>query len=305
MANFSLPTRPDGRPLKGRAVASYLKFAARIGELGATLLEPHWLGCMEKHRVRCAAGHECAPKPNNVINGRGVCGTCASNHPATAEERFRARVAELGGIVIGKYTGAHALVKVRCSANHECTPRPSSVLSGQGLCKICAGRDPAACEERFRVRVAELGGTVTGDYAGRHAPVEVLCAAGHTGYPWPSFVLSGGGICAACSGKVWDVFYVVTGPAGVKIGITSGDPRGRLSVHRRSGYNTVVRVHEGLPGTTARDLESELLDLLRASGVKPVRGKEYFPAAVLPVVLYVVDDCLGDTGGELIADAAA
>src|ERR1039457_3140481 len=36
-------------------------FRARLAELGATLLEPEWLGAMRKHHVQCKAGHDCYP----------------------------------------------------------------------------------------------------------------------------------------------------------------------------------------------------------------------------------------------------
>jgi hypothetical protein len=217
-----------------------------------------------------------------------------------AEARFRARVEELGGLVVGEYVDSQTPVAVRCAADHECSPRPSKVNCGQGICRICAGLDPADVEDRFRARVEEAGGAVTGEYVNSHTPVTVSCAIGHTSTPHPSSVLSGRGICATCSGRSWDVFYVVTGPAGVKFGITSGDPRPRLADHRSNDYGTVVRLHEGLPGTTARDLERELLGLLRVSGVEPIRGREYFPAAVLPTILHVVDGWLGDTGKQTI-----
>lgn len=362
-----LPTRPDGRPLRGRILTGYLRFVARLEELGATLIEPHWLGTMTPHRVRCAANHDCSPRPNNVVSGQSVCrvcvgrdpataeaefrarldglgvtlleprwlgtetphrvrcaaghhlttrphtamrvedvcGICAGRDPSTVEARFRARIKELGGVVIGEYVTSLTPVEARCAVGHACNPRPSSVLSGRGMCWLCSGRHPSEAEVYFRARIEELGGVVLGKYVNSKTKVEVRCAEGHECSTPPNSVLSGAGFCLTCAGVTWDVFYVVTGPAGVKFGITSGDPRPRLRVHRSNGYGRVVRLHEGLPGTTARDLERELLGLLRVSGVEPIRGREYFPAAALPTILYVVDDWLGDTGGELIVDDAA
>lgn len=357
----TLPIRPDGRLLRGRVLTGYLRFVERLEGLGATLLEPHWLGTMTPHRVRCAAGHDCNPRPNNVVNGRGVCMICAGIDPESAEKLFRSRVEEHGGTVLGKYVNTNTPVlvrcayghlcsptpgnvrgdrglcrvcagqdqeasevrfrerldelgatlleprwlgadephRVRCAAGHDCNPRPNNAVR-YGICKICAGQDPATAEARFQARVAELGGTVTGEYVNNNTKVAVTCGAGHKAAPVPSNVLGGQGICAPCAGRVWDVFYVVTGADGVKIGITSGDPHPRLKNHLRDGYGTVVRLHEGLPGATARDLERELLSLMRVSGVEPIRGREYFPVAVLPTILHVVDGRLGDTDKQTI-----
>lgn len=354
MADATAITTPDRKPLKGRVLAGYLRFIERLEELRATLLEPHWLGTMTPHRVRCAEGHDCAPRPNNVVNGRGVCQVCAGTDPVSAEARFRARVEELGGVVLGRHvnTGTPVLVRcayghdckptpgnvlrgrglcrtcagqdptatearfrarleelgatlvetrwlgsvtphrVRCAAGHDCTPMPHNVVRGGGVCLICAGNDPEAVEARFRARVEELGGIVLGEYVNYRTPVAVRCASGHPCAPAPNNILAGRGLCLPCAKRIWDVFYVVTGPDGVKVGITSGDPRPRLADHKRDGYDTVVRLHEGLTGTTARDLERELINLMKVSGVTPVRRREYYPAGALAAVLYVVDDYL-------------
>ncbi|WP_202234497.1 hypothetical protein [Actinacidiphila reveromycinica] len=49
----------------------------RLEEIGATLLEPTWLGNQTSHRVRCAKGHHCTPRPTNVMSGQGICSICA------------------------------------------------------------------------------------------------------------------------------------------------------------------------------------------------------------------------------------
>ncbi|WP_371798979.1 hypothetical protein OG963_14165 [Streptomyces sp. NBC_01707] len=78
----------------------------------------------------------------------------------------------------------------------------------------------------------------------------------------------------------------------MKFGITSGDPRPRLQDHARSGLRRVVRLHTGLPDTTAPDLERLILSALREAGEVPMRGREYFPARVLHQVLALVDQQL-------------
>jgi hypothetical protein len=354
MADTTVPTWPDGRPLTGSSLKAYLRFIKRLDELGATLVEPHyWLGnqtphlvrCTEKHdcaprpdsvargngvccmcarkdpataeaafrdtverlggkvlgdyvntstpvRVRCAKGHNYTPIPSSVRSGRGICRICADRDPATAEAKFRDAVERLGGIVLGDYVNSKTPVLIRCPVGHHCNPTPTHISGGRGLCRVCAGRDPAAAEEAFRATVERLGGTVLGEYKGANTRVLVRCSQGHENAPRPGSVNFGTGICLVCAGRVSDVFYVVTGPGGLKFGVSSGDPRPRLSDHRRIGYGTVARLYEGLADTTARDLERELRNLLKAAGVSPVRGREYYSIEALNTVLYVVDDWL-------------
>ena len=129
-------------------------------------------------------------------------------------------------------------------------------------------------------------------WLGTRRPHWVRCAAGHECDPRPLTVLRGDGICRICAGHVWDAFYVVSNPAAhrIKFGITSGDPRGRLKVHRASGYADTVRLLTGLRGSTALNLERDTQGTLRLADLRPVQGREYYDASALPVVLDVVDN---------------
>jgi hypothetical protein len=93
-------------------------------------------------------------------------------------------------------------------------------------------------------------------------------------------------------GQVWDAFYVVLDEEGqtVKCGITSGDARPRLAGHARDGYCTRVRLMTDLPLGTARALEKTVLATLKLAGIEPVRGREYFDASALPVILDIADN---------------
>lgn len=58
-----------------------------------------------------------------------------------AEARFRARVAELGGTLIGSYVDTKTGVPAICAAGHECRPIPHNVMQRQGLCIKCARKE--------------------------------------------------------------------------------------------------------------------------------------------------------------------
>lgn len=330
-------------------------FRARLAEIGATLLEPAWLGTMRKHHVRCSAGHDCYPKPNALQQGRGICITCARRDPAASEAAFRVRLAELGAELLEPYAGSGVSHRVRCAAGHEGHPRPSDVAKGDGICRVCAGKDtasaearflrvlaeldavplyekwlgsevrhgvrcsaghecapvpaaayrwgtvcptcsgkaPAASEAKFLARLKELGAEPLYEtWRGNHEPHRVRCAYGHDCEPVPTTVIDGHGACRYCAGKDWDAFYVVTGGAAVKFGITSGDPRPRLRVHAGQGLAEVVRIAVGLPGTVAPDIERAVKRALADSGEMPVRGREYFNPSCLALILDVADSWL-------------
>ncbi|WP_406054164.1 hypothetical protein OG462_41990 [Streptomyces sp. NBC_01077] len=95
--------------------------------------------------------------------------------------------------------------------------------------------------------------------------------------------------CRICAGKTWDVFYVVTDDVNevVKFGITSGNPRLRLSHHERDGLDQIVRLIEGYP--EARKLENTCITAMRDVGEKPLRGREYFHIRALGTILDLVD----------------
>lgn len=126
---------------KTRVAAAEAAFRARVEAQGGTVLEPGWLGTNKPHRVRCALGHECSPSPSNLQRGKGICRICAGRDPAAAEVAFRARVEELGGIVLEPtWRGCSVPHQVTCAAGHKSTPRPNGVLFGQGICRTCAGK---------------------------------------------------------------------------------------------------------------------------------------------------------------------
>ena len=208
-----------------------------------------------------------------------------------AEAVFRARVVELGGVVVEpSWLGVNRPHRVRCAAGHECNPHPSGLRRrGVGLCRVCAGNDPVAAEAAFRARVVELGGVVVEpSWLGSQVPHRVRCAAGHECNPRPDGVAQGVGICRLCRGMVWDRFYVVVNrsAARLKFGITSGEGRYRFSAHRYAGYSEVIR-SIALPDALA--LEGATLAALTLGGVRAVRGREYFDVSALGLVLDVVD----------------
>ncbi|WP_288027590.1 hypothetical protein [Arthrobacter sp.] len=293
----AIPQRRTSQSLAAEAV-----FRARLSELGATLLEPAWLGWHKPHRVRCAAGHECKPRPGDIRSGKGICKPCgclaaARRKSHASEIVFRAHLAEIGATLLEPtWLGVTRPHRLRCAAGHECSPRPHDVHQGHGICQTCARNNPAVAEARFKALLAEQGAVLLEPaWLGNGKPHRVRCAAGHERETRPSYFYDRDWVCQTCAGRrIRDAFYVVATATGdhLKFGVTSGDPRQRLAAHRRDGYTVVIRLVTKLTGRVAVDTEDACLEALRLAGLKPIRGREYFDGAALALVLDIADNYL-------------
>lgn len=264
-----------------------IKFNARLQELGATLVGEYTNG-RTPVAVRCRNGHDSKPIPSNVLRGRGVCAICAGKHPAASFDKFVRIIESRGGRVLGEYVDTRTKVLVECSEGHRAPTTPNSVNQGHGNCITCVGQAPGQAAAGFVKRVDQLGGTVLGTYVNAFTKVHARCAQGHDCYLAPANLISGQGMCKTCAGQIHDAFYVVSGDGMVKFGITSGDPRHRLSAHRRDSLSQVLFIREGLPDGHARNLELAVMDALKRAGCEPVRGREYFPDSCRDAILSLV-----------------
>lgn len=266
-------------------------FRSRMAELGAKVNGPY-VNSHSHVDASCPRGHRCRVIPGRVIAGRKFCRKCSGLLPEDAHQRFLDRVLELGGWLIDtEWRGAVATYRAICRRGHRCQPRPCDLQGGGGMCKHCGPKSDAA-EKDFRRRIRQLGGRVLEKvWLGVGVPHRVICPRGHMATVRPNSIQRGQGPCRRCVGKVWDVFYVVSGYKGVKIGITSGSPKHRLGVHNRDGYPHVVRVLENMPEGQAARLERVCLSALSDAGIEPIRGREYFAADpdVTPIVIDIAD----------------
>lgn len=274
------------------------RFRACLADIGATLMEPAWLGAHTAHRALCSVGHECTYTPAGLLGRGHGCQVCALSRrnvakQACAEAEFRSTLADLGATLLEpRWLGSLVPHRVRCVEGHESTPRPASLQQGRGVCRTCAGTDPQAAEAAFRARLAELGATLLEpEWLGSAAAHRVRCVAGHECRPTPSNARVWG-VCLRCRGWDSNAFYVLTNEdaAVLKLGITTGDGRQRLGRHASAGFTAVHRFLNDLPEGVAEALERHALSTLRLAGERPVQGREYFPASVLALVLDVVDN---------------
>ena len=155
---------------------------------------------------RCPEGHirYILPKNFKVYKFDGPtkgCLACRGKDPITSKENFYENVAFLGGVVIDEYIGAHKGVLCKCKNGHLCTPAPSSIAAGNGMCITCVGCDPKEAEKAFNAKVAYFNGKVLSKYKNAHSKVKCICEHGHICYPTPTDVQQGSSICAKCAGR--------------------------------------------------------------------------------------------------------
>jgi hypothetical protein len=268
-------------------VASEVAFRKRLDELGVIIEWTGWRGARAKYRAICAEGHECWPRPDGLLRG-GACRACAGRDPVEAEAKARRRLQALGFTPAwGQWVGPGQPHKVVCPAGHEFLMYPSGLPKRGCTCPHCAGTTTEAIEAAFREAVIKQGATPAWDaWLGAVKGHKVICGNGHECYPTPNSIQQGKGVCRFCKGKDWDVFYILVNDERreIKFGITSGNPRGRLAVHRNRGFSRVVLV---TASPLALKVETETKMALRAAGVRAIRGREYFPLAALDEVVQV------------------
>jgi hypothetical protein len=273
-------------------------FYARIAELGGTVID-EWKGSNTPHHVICANGHDCYPCPANIYRGRQKpCLTCIGRTSSAAWADFVNEVESYGGTVIEEnWLGSKIPHRCICPKGHETAVFPNHVRTEGVACRVCQyskkSSEPIsrATYERFIQILAENGAHLIGEWKGVGKPHHVRCVNNHDCYPHPNSILHGQGICIKCAGRIWDVFYIVHNRHAnrIKFGITSGDPRARLANHRAFGYAEQICVLTNLPGEFAKSIEDECRIALRNHGFTPIRGREYFNADALPVILATVE----------------
>jgi hypothetical protein len=261
--------------------------------MGGEVVESMWRGAIVKHQVKCPEGHAGHAIPHLLPRRLRLCLECPLPVSTAAWEKFQKRVREMGGEVLdAEWRGNRQKYSIKCSEGHVNQIWPIGLYEGRDICTWCTGMSPDLAWEKFKALVEQLGGVVVEEaWKGKDEPHACLCPEGHQCAPRPGHLRRGIGLCRMCAGKAWDVFYVVVDEisGALKFGITSGDPRPRLGVHARDGFDTVVRLIEGLPGDLAPRLERAVRAALRDAQEMPVRGREYFPARAMGLVLDVVD----------------
>lgn len=251
------------------------RFLEAVRRQGARLADGElFVNTKVKVILICKAGHACTPAPSSVIAGQGVCKTCAGVDPAASRERFLRLVLEQGATLApgSDYTGKDVAVRLVCRNGHMCTPMPSSIFQGRGVCRTCAGFDPVAAEVKFRALMVSYGATIeTGEvYKGSTESVRAVCANGHSCNPVPAEVIRGRGFCRACVISFNRVYLLRHREVRcLKVGVASTSER--VTDHLRRGYELVDEWLD-LSHSQAVFLEHAVLSWWRSQGWSLVAG---------------------------------
>ena len=224
-------------------------FRDRMARRDITVLDEEWHGCMAPRKVMCAKGHVSYPRPNSVTDRSWVCDPCNGRDPDKAWADFKDAVARLGGRVTEEnWLGANMPHAAVCEEGHRCRPTPTvNLRKGKvGICRTCAGNDPAVSRRRFIERITRAGGSMMDtEWRGVDKPHWVRCVDGHDAHPRPRGVLAGQGFCLKCANMSPEIsrqkfLDAVARPGGEVIEPTW------LGSHRRHRVKC-ARGHEGAP----------------------------------------------------------
>lgn len=154
------------------------KFRENAKRLGVTVIGNYTYANVPVHCL-CINKHEWLVAPSSLEVAEGTCRKCQHNVSKEAEREFVEAVKEQGGRVVGTYVRGTDAVDCICINNHACSPRPTNIQQGQGICNKCADRCVIQAEAKFLKRASELGLTVVGKYIKARGYVSCICDKGH------------------------------------------------------------------------------------------------------------------------------
>lgn len=174
-------------------------FVQRITQLGGKVVGAY-LNAYTPVPCLCRNNHKCAPTSTHVSQGEGICKICSGMDSKEAERKFREKVRQEGGIVVGPYFTTMLHVACKCRNGHNCNPLPSSYTRGFGiLCRECyKERRTKLSAQVFERRITAIGGKVVGKFVDHKTPVDCKCPNGHDCKLTPDNTRYWLGFCCKC-----------------------------------------------------------------------------------------------------------
>jgi hypothetical protein len=148
----------------------------------------------------CKNGHTTFLIPSSVSRRVFLCYICYGyNNQEIAKQNFIENIKKLEGTIIGEYINKYTPVDCKCGQGHSCSPTPSCIRDGWGMCPICSNTCPETAKQNFIKNIQNLGGTVVGEYINSQTKVECKCKKGHLCNPIPGNIQQGkSGLCKEC-----------------------------------------------------------------------------------------------------------
>lgn len=154
-------------------------------------------------KIQCSFKHVREIKPYKFIRKPG-CSTCSKVCSIVSEARFKLRISQEGGIVIGKYVDHKTRIECICPKHHRCFPTPKNFERtdrSSWMCTECSGFSSTVAERNFREFIVLNGGIFKGNYVDCRTSVECVCSEGHVCYPKLENVTRSGIFCSYCPSK--------------------------------------------------------------------------------------------------------
>ncbi|SAK80992.1 hypothetical protein AWB75_05051 [Caballeronia catudaia] len=167
----------------------------RVSERGGTLLGA-FTGLRDRHRVRCANGHEWDVSGNGLSQGNW-CPHCRYEDTTRRQlhedglARLQAGAASRGGRCLAEsYAGGRTYYLCECACGHRWEARGDLIMDGKGWCPRCtqAARAEKIVQANFhhdglaRLREAarqRKGECLSSDYTGSYERYRFRCEVGH------------------------------------------------------------------------------------------------------------------------------
>lgn len=149
----------------------------------------------DKHRWRCAQGHEWSATPSRVLAGTW-CPMCVGHHTNTLASLQALARSRGGACLARRFTCINQHVRWRCEAGHVWSAATVHVKQGT-WCPTCAGNSRGSLS-RLQEAARERGGRCLATaYVNSRTPVPWRCAEGHTWSAAPYSVVRGSW-CRTC-----------------------------------------------------------------------------------------------------------
>src|SRR5579862_4463993 len=137
------------------------KFLKKVEEKGGLLLE-EYVNTKTEIKIQCEEGHVWQTKPVNIKKNFWYH-VCSRNCSVNAEEKFRKKVEEKGGEVVGIFEKVGTKIEIKCGIVHTWNPFHSNITSGN-WCPICSGHCPIANKKKFMEIIKQKEATLLEEY---------------------------------------------------------------------------------------------------------------------------------------------
>ena len=179
----------------------------RAAAFGWRCLSKEWQGSHAKYEFECPHGHRQQRGASYLLHSKDATFQCTECCAEAVKERWLARVAERGGVLLGTFTGLNARCRLRCANGHEWQTLAVAIRNGR-WCHQCGQQAGAkergassrlTIEEMQAIAAARGGRCVSTHYVNNMTPLEWECAHGHRWLVVASNVKQRGSWCKACA----------------------------------------------------------------------------------------------------------